>query len=446
MAAPSSPAQPAPEKLGAGDLVERWGQLTLEANLALERGEDFKARQSYSEALAVAEQLMVAAARSHDARAARFAPSLYGISCNDIIALARQQDDGLTAGIFLCKLAGGYLSVMESAEAPVALRARCLLHSRVASATLCAYFEERGMWDAAQTYSTRANAAFFSVHAAEQAALALPNRAREASLLLLEPSLLLFDPNLLLESMLAPEARVPRAEPSSPPEPRLMLPEPSLPPEPRLPSESNLLPEPPLQLPEPSLSPEPRLLLPEPSLPPEPRSTSESNAPSPRIPRPVRPVASVIPVEPAASSVAPASASFELPSASSVAPPQRSATLRLPTLDRPPPALEPPVPPSAPRGSAALGEAGWAPPSMPWDEPESAAPGEGAWAPPSASWDEPLPELRPSLWSDPHPALDLSPPEPPPRRTWGARLLDWTARAFRRSPRSTLPSLGSRSA
>jgi hypothetical protein len=413
MAASFSPAPPAPGNLGDADPVERWGQLTLEGNLALERGEDFKARQSYSEALAVAEGLMVAAARAHDARAALFAPALYGISCNDIIALARRQGDGLTAGIFLCKLAGGYLSVMESSEAPIALRARCLLHSRVASATLCAYFDERGMWDATETYSARANSAFFSVQALQHQSAAAPSLPPEPSLLLLEPTVLLFDPSLLPgeTSLLLPEPNLPPA-PSLPPEPRLLLPEASLPPEPRLPPELR-----------------PRS---------EPRPPPLPSAPPPRIPRPTRPVASVIPVEPAtasfepAASLEPAAASFELPNASSLEPAPPSTRLPLPAvelalraLDLPLSAPAAPAPPSAHRGLAAFGDAHIVPPLAPW---------------------EPPPELRASLWSDAHPALDLSPPEPPPRRTWGARLIDWAARAFRRSPRSSLPSFGSRSA
>jgi hypothetical protein len=358
------------------DPVERWGQLTLEGNLAFEHGEHIKARQAYGEALAIAEEMMVAGARAHDARAARFAPALYGISCNDIIALARQQDDGLTAGIFLCKLAGGYLSVMECAEAPVSLRTRCLLHSRVASATLCAYFEERGMWDAAETYSARANAAFFSLQAGQDnAAPLLPSLPAELPSLLLpdqpppEPSLPAEWLNLAAEltDLLLP------AEPSPPPP-----------------------------------QPEPSLRLPE--LPSPPR---------PRIPRPAQPASSPPPLEPMASSVEPAASGSEWPSASSVERPVPSTNWALPTLDAP---------------------------FLPSGPPEATAFDEGDAAPRSAPQRDSQPELRPSLWSDAQPALDLSPPQPPPRRSWGARLLDWASRAFRRSPRSTLPSLGSRSA
>jgi hypothetical protein len=368
------------------DPVERWGQLTLEGNLAFEHGEHIKARQAYGEALAIAEEMMVAGARAHDARAARFAPALYGISCNDIIALARQQDDGLTAGIFLCKLAGGYLSVMECAEAPVSLRMRCLLHSRVASATLCAYFEERGMWDAAETYSARANAAFFSLQAGQDnAAPVLPSVPAEL-------------PSLLLPESPPPELSLPAelftlsAELTSLLSAEL----------------TSLLPEPNLPLPEPE--PEPSLRLPE--LPSPPR---------PRIPRPAQPAASPPPVEPLASSVVPAASSSEwpsAPSAQSVEPPAPSTNWALPTLDAP-------FLPSGPPDATAFDEGGAAPRSSPWRDSQ--------------------PELRPSLWSDAQPALDLSPPQPPPRRSWGARLLDWVARALRRSPRSSLPSLGSRS-
>lgn len=175
MAAVFSPAQPSPARFGVADPVERWGQFTLAGNLAFEQGEDVKARQAYAEALSVAEAMMVTAARAHDPRAVRFAPSLYGITCNNIIELAKRQDDGLTAGIFLCKLAAGFLSVMECEDAPNALRSRCLQHSRIVSASLSRYFEERGMWEAAQSYTARANAAFFRVQQGEPPAVPLPD-------------------------------------------------------------------------------------------------------------------------------------------------------------------------------------------------------------------------------------------------------------------------------
>jgi hypothetical protein len=420
MAAPFSPTPSAPVRLGAADPIERWAQLTLEGNLAFERGEHIKARQSYGEALAIAEELMVAGARAHDARAARFAPSLYGISCNDIIALARQQGDGLTAGIFLCKLAGGYLSVMESAEAPVSLRKRCLLHSRVASATLCAYFEERGMWDAAETYSARANAAFFSLQALESnAPPALPSVPAELpSLQLPEPQLPELQlPELQLPELQLPELQLPELQLPELQLPELQLPELQLPelqlPEPRPLAElpSPLPPDP--QPPEPSPLAELGLPPPEPS----PRLPELPSPPRPRIPRPAPPDASLPAVEPAASSFEPAASSFE-PAASSFEPPTSDTNLQLPSLDAP-------FLPFPPRAASLLDE--------------------GQAEPPLAPTGELPPELRPSLWSDAVPALDLSPPQPPPRKTWGARLLDWATRAFRRSPRSSLPPLGTSS-
>jgi hypothetical protein len=441
MAARFSPTPSAPVRLGAADPVERWGQLTLEGNLALERGEHIKARQSYGEALAIAEELMVAGARAHDARSARFAPTLYGISCNDIIALARQQGDGLTAGIFLCKLAGGYLSVMESAEAPVSLRTRCLLHSRVASVALCTYFEERGMWDAAETYSARANAAFFSLQALQSnAPPALPSLPAEL------PSLQL--PELQLPELQLPELQLPELQlPEQLPE--LQLPESPLPeqlPELQLPELP--LPEqlPELQLPEPSPpaelpSPLPRELQPpEPSplaelgLPPpepSPRLPELPSPPRPRIPRPAPPDAPLPAVEPAAASVEPTASSVEPapfgvepaaasiePAAASVEPPASDVELLLPSLDAPFLPFPPRAAPTLEEGQAQLHLA-----------PSGELP----------------PELRPSLWSDAVPALDLSPPQPPPRKTWAARLLDWAARPFRRSPRSSLPPFGTSS-
>jgi hypothetical protein len=73
------------------DRVVTWRALTLQGNLALERGDDVHARQLYEEALEEAENVFDAAVLLHDAEAARFAPLIYGTSCNNVVELARRQ-------------------------------------------------------------------------------------------------------------------------------------------------------------------------------------------------------------------------------------------------------------------------------------------------------------------------------------------------------------------
>jgi hypothetical protein len=146
--------------------VASWRVLTLQGNLAFEREENVSARQLYEEALAEAENLFDAAALLGDAEAARFAPFVYGTSCNNVVALARRQRDPETAGIFLYRAVARFVGVAESTRAPLQLRARCLLHLDVAANALYRYFEEHGMWDAAAAFSERANAALFAVETA----------------------------------------------------------------------------------------------------------------------------------------------------------------------------------------------------------------------------------------------------------------------------------------
>jgi hypothetical protein len=148
------------------DRVATWRVLTLQGNLAFERGDDVGARQLYEEALAEAEHVFEAAALLGDAEAARFAPLLYGTSCNNVVELARRQRDPETAGIFLYRAVARLIGVAESAQVPLQLRARCLLHLEVAARALYRYFEEHGMWDAAAAFSERANAALFAIDTA----------------------------------------------------------------------------------------------------------------------------------------------------------------------------------------------------------------------------------------------------------------------------------------
>jgi hypothetical protein len=150
--------------------VAFWRRLTLKGNLAIEEGHDIRARPYFEEALSEAEQMFEAAVLADDADAARFAPALYGMSCNVIVELARRQGDDVTVGIYLYRVTARLISVAESAQASFELRSRCLLHLAVASRALYRYFEQHGMWQAAQAYSGRENAALFSVQEMEAAA------------------------------------------------------------------------------------------------------------------------------------------------------------------------------------------------------------------------------------------------------------------------------------
>jgi hypothetical protein len=143
--------------------VAFWRGLTLKGNLAVEAGHDIRARPYFEEALSHAEQMFAAAVLADDRDAARVAPTLYGISCNDIVELARRQGDEVTVGIYLYRVAARLISVAESAQAPFELRCRCLIHLGIASGALYRHFEQHGMWQAAQAYSGREHAASFSV-------------------------------------------------------------------------------------------------------------------------------------------------------------------------------------------------------------------------------------------------------------------------------------------
>jgi hypothetical protein len=145
--------------------VAHWQGLTLRANLAFEAHQNVQARQFYEEALAVADEVLDSAPMNREA--ARYGPLLFGHSCNNIVGLARRQEDVETEGIFLYRAVERFITMARLARAPLRLRSRCLLHLKVASDALYRYFERRGMWDAAASYSARANAAMFEVQKTE---------------------------------------------------------------------------------------------------------------------------------------------------------------------------------------------------------------------------------------------------------------------------------------
>jgi hypothetical protein len=163
--ASKSPALPDSATLG---LLARWQEQTLRGNLAFESGSYGPTRQHHEEALAIADELLEHALQGNR-DAGRCGLLLFGSSCNAIAELARQQRDVETEGIYLYRAVERFIGVAKSAEAPLRFRSRCLLHLKVASDTLYRYFERRGMWDAAASYSERANAAMFDVRRLEVA-------------------------------------------------------------------------------------------------------------------------------------------------------------------------------------------------------------------------------------------------------------------------------------
>jgi hypothetical protein len=167
---PDAPLEPFAVAASNAARVAAWRRLTLKGNLAIEAGHDIRARPYFEEALLAAEQMFAAAVLADDGDAAHFAPTLYGISCNDVVELARRQGDEVTVGVYLYRVAARLISVAESAQATFELRSRCLLHLAVASRALYRYFEQHGMWQAAQAYSGRENAALFSVQEMQAAA------------------------------------------------------------------------------------------------------------------------------------------------------------------------------------------------------------------------------------------------------------------------------------
>jgi hypothetical protein len=174
---PRASASAPPVPSGTGGRVARWQGYTLQANLAFEAGQNVRARQLYDEALTVADEVLDAAVM-RDWDAARFGPLLFGSSCNNIVELARQRRDVETEGIFLYRAVERFIAVARLARAPLRLRSRCLLHLKVASDALYRYFERQGMWDAAASYTERANAAMFEVRRLEMDA---KRRARAAA-------------------------------------------------------------------------------------------------------------------------------------------------------------------------------------------------------------------------------------------------------------------------
>jgi hypothetical protein len=160
--------------------VGRWQEQTLLGNLALEACSYGETRRHYEEALVVADELLEQALLGNR-DAGRCGLLLFGSSCNNIAELARQQGDVQTEGIFLYRAVERFIAVAKSARAPLRFRVRCLLHLKVASDALYRYFEGRGSWDAAASYSEEANAAMFEVRRLEAAARRRAVLARGAS-------------------------------------------------------------------------------------------------------------------------------------------------------------------------------------------------------------------------------------------------------------------------
>jgi hypothetical protein len=164
-----------------GGLLAMWQRLTLQGNLAFEGGQDVQARRLHEEALSVADEMFDGAVLASDREAARAGPLLFGISCNNVVELARRQGDTQTEGIYLYRAVERLIGVAMSPQAPLALRSRCLLHLRVASDALYRYFERHGMWDAAAAYSQRANAAMFDVQRLAAATALAPRSSAGAA-------------------------------------------------------------------------------------------------------------------------------------------------------------------------------------------------------------------------------------------------------------------------
>lgn len=174
LAPPAGPA--APSSVLAR--VTRWRSLTAEGHRAFEQRHDGRARQSYEEALAEAEALFEAAALDDD-EAVRFAPQLYCISCNDVMALASRQQDWATASIFAYRAFSRLLTVAEGPRFRLALRCRCALYLNTATSGLVQHLERDGQLTTARRHAERASAAIDLVHRLEQTAWWSPLRAAQ---------------------------------------------------------------------------------------------------------------------------------------------------------------------------------------------------------------------------------------------------------------------------
>jgi hypothetical protein len=150
----------------AVERIARWQELTLRANLGLEADRLVEARRCHMEALAVAEALLDEAVLGNK-HAAGCGLLLFGSSSNSMVGHARRENDVEMEGILLYRIVERFIDVAWSARAPLRFRSRTLLHLKVASEALYAYFERRGMWDAAAAYSERANATMFEVRRLE---------------------------------------------------------------------------------------------------------------------------------------------------------------------------------------------------------------------------------------------------------------------------------------
>ena len=171
-APPPLPPAPIVAALARDERLERWRSLTLEGNIAIEQRQGVRSRQLYEEALAVADALLAEALLENtwlagNPQALALAPLLHGITCNNIVGLARLQGDRETAGIYLYRRAASLIAVVESPRAPLELRSRCLMHLEIASSGVYEYFEQDGMWDAAAAFSERVNAALFTLQRVE---------------------------------------------------------------------------------------------------------------------------------------------------------------------------------------------------------------------------------------------------------------------------------------
>lgn len=150
--------------------IKHWRGLTQQGHEAFERHHDVQARQLYEEALAEAEALFEVATFSGDDDAVRFAPPLYCISCNEVVALACRQGDLATAGIFAYRAFSRLLAIAEGQRFSLALRCRAALYLNTATSALVQHLERDGQSATARHHAERAGTAIDLVRRLEQAA------------------------------------------------------------------------------------------------------------------------------------------------------------------------------------------------------------------------------------------------------------------------------------
>ena len=172
----SSPAGPAtPSSVLAH--IKHWRGLTQQGHQAFEQHHDVRARQLYEEALAEAEALFEVATFGGDDEAVRFAPPLYCISCNEVMALACRQGDFATASIFAYRAFSRLLAIAEGPRFSLALRCRAALYLNTATSALVQHLERDGQGATARHHAERAGAAIDLVRGLEQAAGWAPRHA-----------------------------------------------------------------------------------------------------------------------------------------------------------------------------------------------------------------------------------------------------------------------------